>query len=75
MKALNQFNVLKICPNARKNFNQRIDAKLVTLDIGTSLKQILRLLTHVDIFSKTGSDTFRNVLIHGKEQESHKKNV
>ena len=26
-----------------------------------------------DFFSKTGSDTFRSVLIHGKEQESRKK--
>ena len=26
-----------------------------------------------DFFSKTGSDTFRNVLIYGKEQEFGKK--
>ena len=31
------------------------------------------LLTHVGFFSKTGSDTFRSVLISGKEQESGKK--
>ena len=35
----------------------------------------LRLLTLVEFFSKTGSDTFRNVLINGKEQESRKKHV
>ena len=33
----------------------------------------LRLLTHVGFFSKTESDTFRGVLIYGKEQESRKK--
>ena len=26
----------------------------------------------LDFFSKTGSDTFRNVLIYGMEQESRK---
>ena len=31
------------------------------------------LLTHVGFFSRTGSDTFRSVLIYGKEQESRKK--
>ena len=30
----------------------------------------LRLLTHVRFSSKTGSDTFRSVLTHGKKQES-----
>ena len=33
----------------------------------------LRLLTHVGFFSKTGSNTFKSVLIYGKEQESRKK--
>ena len=28
-----------------------------------------------DFFPKTGSDTFRSVLIHGKEQESREKNI
>ena len=32
--------------------------------------KLVRLLTHVGFFSKTGSDTFRNVLIYRKEQES-----
>ena len=32
----------------------------------------LRLLTHVRLFSKTGSNTFRSVLIYEKEQESRK---
>ena len=32
----------------------------------------LKLLTRVRFFSKTGSDTFRSVLIYGKEQESRK---
>ena len=32
----------------------------------------LRLLTYVGFFSKTGSDTFRSVLIYEKEQESRK---
>ena len=32
-----------------------------------------RLLTHSGFFSRTGSDTFRSVLIYGKEQESRKK--
>ena len=40
-------------------------------DLFTELK--LRLLTHVRFFLKTGSDTFRSVLIYGKEQESRKK--
>ena len=35
----------------------------------------LRLLTRVRFFSKTGSDTFKSVLIYGKEQESRKKNI
>ena len=33
----------------------------------------LRLLAHVGFFSKTWSDNFRSVLIHGKDQESGKK--
>ena len=33
---------------------------------------ILRLLTHVGFCSKTWSDTFRSVLIYGKEQKSQK---
>ena len=36
-------------------------------------KEILRLLTHVGVFWKTWSDTFRSVLIYKKEQESPKK--
>ena len=32
----------------------------------------LRLLTSLGSFLKTGSDTFRSVLIYGKEQESQK---
>ena len=32
----------------------------------------LRLLTHVRFFSKTWSNTFRNVLVYVKEQESQK---
>ena len=35
----------------------------------------LRLLTGLGFFSKTGSHTFRSVLIYGKEQESRKKNL
>ena len=27
----------------------------------------LRLLTHVELFSKTGSDTFRSVFVYGKD--------
>ena len=34
----------------------------------------LRLLIRFELFSKTGSDTFRSVLIYAKEQESRKKN-
>ena len=34
---------------------------------------LLRLLTHVRSLSKTGSETFRSVLIYGKEQKSRKK--
>ena len=33
----------------------------------------LRLLTHVGFLSETRSDTFRSVLINGKEQKSGKK--
>ena len=33
----------------------------------------LRLLTRVGFLSKPGSDTFRSILIYGKEQESSKK--
>ena len=36
-------------------------------------KYHLRLLTRGGSFSKTWSDTFRSVLIYGKEQESRKK--
>ena len=35
----------------------------------------LRLLIHSGFFSKAGSDTFKSVLIYGKEQESRNKNV
>ena len=37
------------------------------------LKRVVRLLTHVGYFSKTGSDTFRSALIYGKQQDSRKK--
>ena len=33
----------------------------------------LKVVDSCRIFSNTGSDTFRNVLIYGKEQESRKK--
>ena len=33
----------------------------------------LRLLANVGFFSKTGSDTFRSVLIYGKEEECQNK--
>ena len=36
------------------------------------MKFNLRLFTHVGFFSKTGSDTFRSVLIYGKAQELEK---
>ena len=40
-----------------------------------ALKMQLRLLTRDGFFSETGSDTFRNVLIYGKEKEYQKKYV
>ena len=44
-----------------------------TLPQNTQCEVSLRLLTHVGFFSKKWSDTFRNVLICGKEQESDEK--
>ena len=32
----------------------------------------IKVLTSVGFFSKTGSDTFRSVLVYGKEQQSRK---
>ena len=47
------------------------------LNSGRSKTDVVNMSTptHVGFFSKTGSDTFRSVLIYGKEQESLKKNV
>ena len=47
---------------------------VMSLPARTSNKASLEVVDSCRIFSKTGSDTFRSVLIYGKEEESRKKN-
>ena len=62
--------------NKNQFLNHTIIGRVSQSEKLPSLNQLtLRLLTHVELFSKTESDTFRCFLIYGKEKESRKKMI
>ena len=68
---LSKYFFLKICSSGGKQIIHKVSAASIVKNCHP--RTSLMLFTHVGFFSKTRSDTFRSVLIYGKEQEPRKK--